>query len=69
MVKRYSFLLLKAEIHANPSSNILQCTDTTLYSLKLLQSCRVLEYRFVTNGLRPLEEQVNYFILDNREEP
>jgi hypothetical protein len=33
MVKRYSFLLLKAEIHANPSSNFLQCTDKILYSL------------------------------------
>ena len=42
VIKRSSFLLLKAEIQAHPSSYFLQCTGINLYFLILFQNCRVL---------------------------
>ncbi len=42
VIKRSSFLLLKAEIQAHHISYFLQCTGINLYSLILFQNCQVL---------------------------
>ncbi len=61
MIKRFRFLLLKGDFHANPSIYFIQCTGMNLYSLTLSQNCRVLQYLFVTNGLK--EKQLNCLFL------
>jgi hypothetical protein len=43
MIKKSSFLLLKGDIHFNPSTCFKNCTDMNVYSVKLYQYCRVPE--------------------------